>query len=45
VPANQTLVVVVQEANLGQPAGSTYTLQVSGLVGDGVGPGPCERPH
>ena len=41
VPANQTLVVVVQEANLGQPAGSTYTLQVSGLVGNGAGPGPC----
>jgi len=41
VPANQTLVVVVQEANLGQAAGSTYTLQVSGLVGNGVGPGPC----
>jgi hypothetical protein len=33
--------VVVQEANLNQPAGSTYTLQVSGLVGNGVGPGPC----
>ena len=41
VPANQTLVVVVQEANLGQPAGSTYTVQVSGLVGNGSGPGPC----
>ena len=41
VPANQTLVVVVQEANLGQAAGSTYTVQVSGLVGNGVGPGPC----
>ena len=41
VPANQTLVVVVQEANLGQPAGSTYTVQVSGLVGNGMGPGPC----
>jgi len=41
VPANQTLVVVVQEANLNQPAGSTYTVQVSGLVGNGVGPGPC----
>src|SRR5882724_8444769 len=41
VPANQTLVVVVQEANLAQPAGSTYTVQVSGLVGSGVGPGPC----
>jgi len=41
VPANQTLVVVVQEANLNQPAGSTYTVQVSGLVGNGTGPGPC----
>lgn len=41
VPAGQTLVVVVQEANLNQPAGSTYTVQVSGLVGNGVGPGPC----
>ena len=37
MPANQTLVVVVEETNLGQPAGSTYTLQVSGLVGNGVG--------
>ena len=41
VPANQTLVVVVEEANLAQPPGSTYTVEVSGLVGDGVGPGPC----
>src|SRR5204863_4006353 len=41
VPANQTLVVVVEETNLAQPAGSTYTLQVSRLVGNGVGPGPC----
>ena len=41
VPANQTLVVVVQEANLDQPAGSTYTVQVSGLVGNGTGSGPC----
>ena len=41
VPANQTLVVVVEETNLAQTAGSTYTVQVSGLVGDGVGPGPC----
>jgi hypothetical protein len=31
----------VQEANLGQPAGSTYTVQVSGLIGNGSGPGPC----
>src|SRR4029450_2489269 len=41
VPANQTLVVVVEETNLGQAAGSTYTLQVSGLVGNGTGSGPC----
>src|SRR4029453_7792482 len=41
VPANQTLVVVVEETNPLQPVGSTYTLQVSGLVGNGVGPGPC----
>jgi hypothetical protein len=41
VPANQTLVVVVEETNLNQPAGSTYTLQVSGLVGNGTGSGPC----
>jgi len=41
IPANQTLVVVVEETNLAQPAGSTYTLQVSGLVGNGMGSGPC----
>jgi hypothetical protein len=41
VPANQTLVVVVEETNASQTPGSTYTLEVSGLVGDGVGPGPC----
>ena len=41
VPANTTLVVVVQEANAAQPAGSTYSVQVSGLIGNGVGPGPC----
>jgi len=44
VPANQTLVVVVEETNAAQTPGSTYTVEVSGLVGDGVGPGPCERP-
>ena len=44
VPANQTLVVVVEETNAAQTPGSTYTLEVSGLVGDGVGPGPCQRP-
>jgi Dockerin type I domain len=42
VPANQTLVVVVEETNASQTPGSTYTLEVSGLVGTGVGPGPCE---
>src|SRR5215831_9758101 len=35
VPANQTLVVVVEETNAAQTPGSTYTLQVSGLVGNG----------
>ncbi len=41
IPANQTLVVVVEETNAMQTPGSTYTLEVSGLVGNGVGPGPC----
>ena len=41
VPAFATLVVVVQEANAAQLVGSTYTVEVSGLVGNGVGPGPC----
>jgi hypothetical protein len=41
VPAMATLVVVVEETNAAQTAGSTYTVQVSGLVGSGVGPGPC----
>jgi hypothetical protein len=41
VPANQTLVVVVEETNAAQTPGSTYTLQVSGLVGNGMGSGPC----
>ncbi|MDQ3198984.1 MAG: carboxypeptidase-like regulatory domain-containing protein, partial [Verrucomicrobiota bacterium] len=41
VPANQTLVVVVEETNLAQTPGSTYTLQVSGLVGNGIGNGTC----
>ena len=44
VAANQTLVVVVEETNAAQTAGSTYTLQVSGLVGSGSGPGPCAPP-
>ncbi len=41
IPANATLVVVVQEANAAQAAGSTYSVQVSGLVGNGAGSGPC----
>ncbi len=41
VPANETLLVVVEEANAAQPPDSPYTVEVSGLVGDGVGPGPC----
>ncbi|MEO5720352.1 MAG: dockerin type I domain-containing protein [Chthoniobacterales bacterium] len=41
VPANSTLVIVVQEINAAQPSGSGYTVQVSGLVGNSVGPGPC----
>jgi hypothetical protein len=45
VPPSQTLVVVVEETNASQTPGSTYTLEVSGLVGDGMGSGPCERPH
>ena len=40
LPALATLVVVVQDANAAQ-ADSAYTVQVSGLVGNGVGPGPC----
>lgn len=40
VPALATLVVVVQDVNLGQ-VDTPYTVQVSGLVGNGVGPGPC----
>ena len=40
VPANQTLVVVVEEINLAQPPGTAYTVQASGLVGNGAGPGP-----
>ncbi|MGI8435394.1 MAG: dockerin type I domain-containing protein [Chthoniobacterales bacterium] len=40
VPANATLVVVVEDANATQ-VDSAYTVQVSGLVGNGSGPGPC----
>ena len=38
VPANETLVVVVEEVNASQPPGSAYTVEVSGLVGDGWAP-------
>ncbi len=41
LPANANLVVVVEEVNASQPSGSGYTVQVSGLVGNGVGSGPC----
>ncbi len=44
VPPLATLVVVVEEANAAQTPGSTYNLQVSGLVGNGVGNGPCAAP-
>jgi hypothetical protein len=44
VPANATLVVVVQEANASQPAGSTYNVQVAGLVGSSAGAGTCPPP-
>ena len=44
VPALATLVVVVEEANASQPSGSAYSVQVSGLVGNGVGNGPCPPP-
>ncbi len=40
MPPLATLVVVVQDANAAQ-ADSAYTVQVSGLVGNGTGPGPC----
>ena len=42
VPAMETLLVVVEEANAAQPPGTPYTVEVSGLVGNGVGPGPCD---
>ena len=41
VPANSTLLVVVEETNLNQVAGSAYSVQVSGLVGNGSGSAPC----
>lgn len=41
LPANATLVLVVEEANAGTAGCSGYTLNVSGLVGNGAGSGPC----
>ncbi len=41
VPANATLVVVQQEANAGLLGCSGYQFTVSGLIGTGVGAGPC----
>lgn len=40
VPASATLVVVVEETGA-NPPGSTYSIQVSGLIGDTRGPGAC----
>ncbi len=42
VPAGETLLVVVEEANASQTPGAPYTVEVSGLVNDGMGPGPCD---
>ena len=44
LPANATLVLVVEEANAGTPGCSGYTLTVNGLVGNTSGPGPCPLP-
>jgi hypothetical protein len=44
IPANATFVVAVQEANANQAAGSTYTVEVAGLVGTGTGNGVCPPP-
>jgi hypothetical protein len=44
IPANATFVVAVQEANANQAAGSTYTVEVAGLVGTGTGNGVCPLP-
>jgi len=41
LPANATLVVVIQEANAGLPGCSGYTVQVEGLVGNGSGSAIC----
>ncbi|MGI8819796.1 MAG: carboxypeptidase-like regulatory domain-containing protein, partial [Chthoniobacterales bacterium] len=41
LPANGTLVLVVEEANAGLAGCSGYTLNVSGLVADTAGGGPC----
>ncbi|MEO7367324.1 MAG: dockerin type I domain-containing protein [Gemmatimonadaceae bacterium] len=41
LPANGTLVLVVEEANAGTAGCSGYTLNVSGLVADTAGSAPC----
>lgn len=41
LPANATLVLVVEEANAGLAGCSGYTLNVSGLVADTAGAAPC----
>ncbi|MBA3572337.1 MAG: hypothetical protein H0W34_10270, partial [Pyrinomonadaceae bacterium] len=44
VPAMANLVVVVEEANAAQTAGAPYTVEVTGLVGNGIGNGTCATP-
>jgi hypothetical protein len=44
LPANATLVVVVQEANAGLAGCSGYTVTVEGLVGNGSGTATCPPP-
>ncbi|MBA3607749.1 MAG: DUF11 domain-containing protein [Chthoniobacterales bacterium] len=44
VPAMATLLVVVEEANAAQTPGAPYTVEVSGLVGNGMGNGTCASP-
>ncbi|MEP6810571.1 MAG: dockerin type I domain-containing protein, partial [Chthoniobacterales bacterium] len=41
LPASATLVLVVEEANAGTAGCSGYSLNVSGLVADTAGAGPC----
>ncbi len=44
VPAMANLVVVVEEANAAQAPGAPYTVEVTGLVGNGIGNGVCATP-